>query len=77
MVTLALALALFGILLRGALTRGRDSFFSAAGAACVVLLAVEAFCDASLFASTMIVVASATIGLALAQSKSRTAQVRY
>ena len=74
---LALALALTGFLLRGSLTRGRDSFFPTAGTAIVVMVMVEAFCDASLLASTVIVVTSATIGLALAQSESRTAQVRY
>lgn len=76
-VMLALALALIGFLLRGSLTRGRDSFFPTAATASVVMVMVEAFCDASLLASAVIVVTTATIGLGLAQSESRTAQVRY
>jgi hypothetical protein len=38
-----------GLLLRGALGRGRDSFYAAGAAGCTVALAVEAFADATLF----------------------------
>ena len=47
----------------------------AAGAGCIVVLTLEAFCDASLFTSTAVLVyTTATLGLALAQRISRTAQ---
>lgn len=65
------ALAAIVWLIRGALQRGRDSFFPATGASAGVVLLVEAFCDASLLASTTIVIAAALLGLALSQSVSR------
>lgn len=74
---LALGLGLFALLLRGALTRGRDSFFPTAGTAAALMLMIEAFSDASLFASAVTVIAAATIGLGLGQGESRTAQVRF
>lgn len=61
-------------LLRGALQRGRDSFYPAAGASCIVLLTLEAFCDAALLEKSATIIACAVIGLALAQSISRTNQ---
>lgn len=60
------------LFIRGALERGRDSFFPAASAACVVVLLIEAFFDASLSGSAVIVIATATLGLGLSQSVSRT-----
>ena len=62
------------LLLRGALQRGRDSFYSAAGAGCIVVLTLEAFCDASLLSTAVLVYTTAALGLALAQRISRTAQ---
>jgi hypothetical protein len=62
------------LLLRGALQRGRDSFYPAAGAGCIVVLTLEAFCDASLFRTTVVICAAAALGLGLAQSVSRTSQ---
>ena len=62
------------LLLRGALQRGRDLFYPAAGAGCIVVLTLEAFCDASLFSTAVLVYTTATLGLALAQRISRTAQ---
>lgn len=59
-------------LIHGALERGRDSFFPAAGASCVVVLLIEAFFDASLSGSTVIVITMTVLGLGLAQSVSRT-----
>jgi hypothetical protein len=57
--------------IRGALERGRDSFFPTAAAGCLVVLAIEAFFDASLFGSTTIVFAMTILGLGLSQSMSR------
>jgi predicted branched-subunit amino acid permease len=61
-------------LLRGALQRGRDSFYPTVGAGCVVLLTFEAFCDPALLEKPTNIIAGAIIGLALAQSVSRTSQ---
>jgi hypothetical protein len=68
------ALAAIAWLTHGALQRGRDSFFTAAGASCAVVLTLEAFFDASLSGSATLVIAMAALGLALAQSVSRTAR---
>ena len=59
-------------LIHGALARGRDSFYAAAGASCVIVLLIEAYFDASLLTSTTLVLAASALGLALAQSVSRT-----
>jgi hypothetical protein len=67
------ALAAIAGLVRGALERGRDSFFPAAGASCAVALTLEAFFDASLSGSAIIVISTTILGLALVQSVSRTA----
>jgi hypothetical protein len=56
------------------LQRGRDSFYPTAGASCIVLLSLEAFCDAALLEKSATIIACAVIGLALAQSISRTNQ---
>ncbi|MBI1203487.1 MAG: hypothetical protein GC182_13350 [Rhodopseudomonas sp.] len=71
------ALAAIARLIYGALQRGRDSFFTATGASCAVALTLEAFCDASLSTSTAIVLAMTILGLAVAQSVSRTARQSY
>jgi len=55
------------VLYLGALNRGRDSFYSALAAACVVILLGQTFCDASLLNSTVATIADAVIGLGLAQ----------
>lgn len=59
-------------LMRGALQRGRDAIFPATGAACIVTLILLAFCDAGLLSTAPINMAAATVGLAIAQRKSRT-----
>jgi hypothetical protein len=59
--------------LRSAVQRGRDFFYAAAGAACVVTIALLAFSDAVFSAPTMILVAAA-LGIATAQSRSRSGQ---
>lgn len=73
-IAIAAALAAIGWLTHGALQRGRDSFFTAAGASCTVILTLEAFFDASLSGSTAIVMAMSVLGLAVSQSVSRTAR---
>jgi hypothetical protein len=69
--TIALAAGLIGMLYRGALVRGRDSFYPAAAAACAIIILGQAFCDASLLQSSVAVIGDAVIGLGLAQSVSR------
>jgi hypothetical protein len=51
----------------GALNRGRDSYYSALAAACIIVLLGQAFCDASLLNATVATIADAVIGLGLAQ----------
>jgi hypothetical protein len=58
-------------LMRAALHRGRDSFYSAAGASCLVTLLILSFADAGLFGTTLAIIAVSVLGLALAQSRSR------
>ena len=60
------------VMLRGALRRGRDSFYPALGAGCLVALLIRGFADASIFAQAVSIIAAATVGLALAQSSGRT-----
>jgi hypothetical protein len=60
------------VLLRGALERGRDSFYPAAGASALLLLLLLAFCDNGLLGTPVAICAAALVGLALVQSKSRT-----
>ncbi len=68
------AVYLIMMLLRRALRRGRDSFYPAAGASCLVTLTVLAFCNAGLFSTTVSIFAAAIFGMALAQSQSRAIQ---
>jgi hypothetical protein len=64
----ALAVGTIVVLYRGALLRGRDSFYPAAAAACCFILLGQAFCDASLLNTGVAVIGDAVIGLGLAQS---------
>ena len=74
-VILMMTIVMVYLLLRGALQRGRDSFYPAAGAGCVITLMLEAFCDASLFSTTVVICAMVALGLGFAQSVSRTTNV--
>ena len=69
---LLIAIAAAAALFRGSLRRGRDSFYSAAGAACTVTLVVLAFTDVGALQTATSVVASAALGLAFGQRLSRT-----
>jgi hypothetical protein len=68
--TIAATIGLIVVLYRGALDRGRDSFYPAAAAACTIIILGQAFCDTSLLHSCVAVVGDAVIGLGLAQSVS-------
>jgi hypothetical protein len=63
------------ILLRASLQRGRDSFYPAMGGSCLITLLLLAFNNAGLFGTASSLIAAATIGLGIAQSKSRTAKL--
>ncbi len=68
-------IALIGFfLLRGALERGRDSFYAAAAAGGAVLITVEAFCDAGIATIAASTMAAVLFGLGIAQSVSRSLQ---
>jgi hypothetical protein len=60
------------ILLRGALKRGRDSFYPALGASCLTAMVIRGFADASILSQPISIVTAVTAGLALAQSRGRT-----
>jgi hypothetical protein len=66
------AIQLFAFTFRGALKRGRDSFYPAAAAASVAVVFCEAFCDSSLMHPTAQIIAATIVGLGLAQSAGRT-----
>jgi hypothetical protein len=68
------AVVLVGILLRAGMRRGRDSFYAAAGASAVVALLIMAFGNPGLFATSVLIIIATVLGLALAQSRSRTTQ---
>ena len=61
------------IFLRAALQRGRDSFYAAMGGGCLVTLLLLIFIDAGLLGNATGLIAAIMFGLAIAQSKSRTA----
>lgn len=65
------AIALVVVLLRGAARRQRDSLYPIAGASCVVTMIVLAFNNHGVFNTSILVIAVTTIGVAIAQSKSR------
>jgi hypothetical protein len=70
----AILIATIGLvvmLLRGSARRGRDSLYSVAGASCVVTFALLGFGNAGLFSTPALIVAATTVGIAIAQSKSR------
>jgi hypothetical protein len=60
------------VLLRASLRRGRDSFYPMAGASCLITLLFLSLMNVEVLGSAAAVVAAATLGLAFAQSKSRT-----
>jgi hypothetical protein len=62
------------VLLRASLQRGRDSFYPAAGAGCLIALLILAFVNAGILGTATAIIAAAVLGLALGQSKSRTTQ---
>jgi hypothetical protein len=66
---MAIALAL--ALLRGALWRQRDSFYSITGASCIVTITLLSFVNAAFLNTSVMLISAVAIGVAVAQSKSR------
>jgi hypothetical protein len=66
------AMQLFVFTFRGALRRGRDSFFPSAAAACVAVVSFESFCDPSLMHQAVQIIVAVIIGLGVSQSVGRT-----
>lgn len=71
-VLVLIAIQLFVVMFQGALRRGRDWFFSAAGSACVVLVSCQAFCDSSLAHPSSQIIVAVFMGLGLSQTIGRT-----
>ncbi len=73
-VIVIMMLAFAGLLLRGAVRRGRDSFYPAAAMSAAIVLTLEAFCDGSALSTATALLAAALLGLGLAQSLGRRAR---
>jgi hypothetical protein len=73
LMVILLVIQLLVMLFRGALARGRDSFYAAAAAACLVIAFCEAYCDASFTTVTVQMMAAIIVGLGLAQTTGRKA----
>jgi hypothetical protein len=71
-IVLFIAIAAAAALFRGALRRGRDSFYSAAGAGSIVTLVMLAFTNVGMLQPSTAIVSSAVLGLAFGQRLSRT-----
>jgi hypothetical protein len=69
---LFIAITAAAALFSGALRRGRDSFYSAAGAGCIVTLVMLSFTNVGMLQTATSLVASAVLGLAFGQRLSRT-----
>lgn len=67
-----IAVQLLFFTLRGAVRRGRDSFFSSAAAATLVVVFCEGFLDSSLLNPAVQIIVAAAIGLGISQSTGRT-----
>ena len=64
------------VLLRGALQRGRDSFYPTAGASCLVTVALLAISDAGMFNTSISILTGTTLGLAIAHHASRSTELK-
>jgi len=71
---LAMIVGAIVILLRASLRRGRDFFYPAAGAGCLIALLLLSFMNAGILGTATAIIAAAVFGLAFAQSKSRAVQ---
>jgi hypothetical protein len=70
----AATVAFIVVLFRASLRRGRDSFYPAMGGSCLLTLLLLAFNNGGLLGTATGLIAAVALGLALAQSKSRTVE---
>ena len=68
---LVAAIALTLTLMRGALSRHRDPYYSAVGASCVVTITLLSFTNVGPLSTPIMLIGSVAIGLGIAQSQSR------
>jgi hypothetical protein len=73
--TMIATVAFIILLLKASLQRGRDSFYPAMGGACLIALLILALTNAGLLGGAIGLIAAATLGLAFAQSQSRTVKL--
>jgi hypothetical protein len=73
--TVLIAIAWILILLRGSLLRGRDYVYSATGAGCIAAFLVSATSSGGGLSLAPSILLSATLGLAIAQSKGETSSI--
>lgn len=71
-ILLGFTVQFFLFALRGAVRRGRDSFFASGAAAAVILIVGESFLDSSLLNSAVQIIVAVLVGLGLSQSTGRT-----
>ena len=69
--TVLTMLTLAFTLLRGALRRQRDSFYPMAGASCVIVVVLMGFDNSAPLTTSVSIIVATTIGMAIAQRKSR------
>jgi hypothetical protein len=68
LIAMFLLLQLLVVLFRSALSRGRDAFYAAAAAGCLITAFCEAYCDASFTDTTVQLTAAIVVGLELSQT---------
>jgi hypothetical protein len=73
LIAFVLLLQLLVVLFRGALSRGKDSFYAAGAAACLTTVFCEAACDASFTEVTVQMLTAIIVGLGLSQTASNRA----
>ncbi len=69
--TIAAAAAFAALMARGAIRRGRDAYYAAAGSGCVVAMVLLAYNNPGVLSTTVLVIVAAVAGAAIAQSRSR------
>lgn len=74
LITVATAASILFLLL-AALRRGRDSFYPAMGGGCLITILLLAFANAGMLETATELIVAAALGLAFAQSKSRTVRL--
>jgi hypothetical protein len=71
LLVVVLLLQLIAMMFRGALSRGRDSFYAASAAGCLVTAFCQALCDASFTDLAVQMMTAIIVGLGLSQSIGR------